>query len=205
MNRTGGCRYVPGVVSKELWCYEARRCGAVPLALPVVVAALSGVLMSWSGFWARWSLGAGFALVVGLCSAAVAAGERMVEMQLTLPTVLTRTMCRRFGLLLAPALLSVALVVLFSAGELAPVALQAVACAALLAAIGGWAAITLRSLAGASTLVICGWLAKLFVVERLSTDPISQAVVVALLAVPLCTLAMQRLSDGEHLIVAEWE
>lgn len=208
MNLAGVRRYVLGVAVKELWWYEARRCGAAPLALPVITAALLGVLASRSGFWAQWLLGAGFGLVVGLCAAAVAAGERMVELQVTVPTTLSRTMCRRFLLLLAPVLVSAVLVVVSAAGELdrpVPALLRTVAFVALLAAVAAWAAVTLRSLAGASTVVISVWLGTLFVLERLITEPVTLAVVLLVVAAPVFALAMRRLADGERLIGKEPE
>jgi hypothetical protein len=196
------------MAAKKLWWYEARRCGWVPLALPVVVAALLGVLVFQSSFWAQWLLDAGFALAVGLCVAAVAAGERMTELQLTVPTALPHTMGRRFVLLLAPALTGAVLVVVSVAGELhrpAVLFLQMVAFVALLAATAAGAAVVLRSLAGASTLVIVVWLVKLLMVEQLLTEPVPQAVMLLLVAAPVFALAMRRLADGQHLIGKELE
>lgn len=208
MNRADGCRYVPGVAAKEVWWFEARRCGTIPLALPVATVALLWTLVPRSGLW-EWLVGAGFALPVGLGAAAVAAGEPMTELQLTMPTALRSTMCRRFIVLLAPVLASAVLVVAAAAGELNRPALllllQMVAFVALLMAIAVWAAVTLRSLAGASTVVIVAWLATLFVVERLVTDPVTQAVALLAAAAPIFAQAMRRLTDGEHLIGKEAE
>lgn len=145
-------------------------------------------------------------MVVGLCAAAVAAGERMVELQVTVPTALSRTMCRRFLLLLVPVLATAVLVV-SAAGLDRPVSalLRTVALVALLAAVAAWAAVTLRSLAGASTVVISVWLGTLFVLERLITEPATLAVVLLMVAAPVFALTMRRLADGEHLIGKEPE
>ncbi|MGH3871142.1 MAG: hypothetical protein ACRDSR_06425 [Pseudonocardiaceae bacterium] len=191
-------RYVPGMAVKELWWYEARRCGTVPLALPMVVAGLLSILVPRSGLGGQWLLGAGFALPVGLCAAAVAAGERMTELQLTVPTALSRTMCRRFVLLLVPVSAGAVLVVVVTADERE--LLPMMAFVALLAATAAWAAAVLRSLAGASTVVVVTWLATLLLVQRLVTEPLPQAVALLAVAAPVFTMAMHRLADGARLI-----
>jgi len=194
------------VTPKELWWYEARRCGTVPLGLPVAAATLLGIFLSDFALWAQWALSVGFTLLVGLCAAAVAASERMTELQLTMPTTLPSTMCRRFALLLSPAVASAAFLVMFSPGQpghsLSPL-LPIVAFMGLLTATAAWAAMTLRSQAGASTVVIVVWLAKLFVVEQLITQPVSQTVALLAMTTPVFALAMRRLTDGEALIGKE--
>lgn len=202
MNLARVRRYVPGVASKQLWWYEARRCGRVQLALPVVAAALLWVLVSRVGFGDQWLLGAGFTLVVGLCAAAVAAGEQMTELQLAVPTALSRTMCRRFVLLLVPVLVSAALTAL-TADQPVSLFVWMAAFVALLVAAAAWVATTLRSVAGASTVVIVVWMAKLLVLEQLLTEPVTQAVMLLLVATPVFVSAMRRLADGEQLIGKE--
>jgi hypothetical protein len=204
-------RYIPGMTGTALWHQELRRCGWQALLAPVIAAALLFFVLvagpSGPGFLGQWLLGAAVPVPAGLCAAAVVAGERMTELQLTMPRSFVSTVCRRLALLGGLVLVSVALLVLaltVSERSAHPLSVLAPLCCSVVAvqATAAWLAITLRSTAGASAAVVGVWMGKLFILDRLPSEPVTQAIGL-LLAVVLFTLALRRLQDNEYLMDKE--
>jgi hypothetical protein len=200
-------RYLLGVTGNQLWRYEARRVGRHLLVTPPALAALllaTGFGLPGAGFTGDWLTQAAPPLVTGLVAAAIVAGERATELHLSLPTPLRTTLGRRLALLGAS---TVAGALVLSAGLLPDVrALSrfALLCsfAALLGAVGSWAAATLRSVAGASTTVLAAWFAQLFLLDRIFPGPGAripvQLVLAALVAVPAARRLGQGLLEGSR-------
>lgn len=212
MNLSPIGRYLPGMTGTALWHQELRRCGWQVLFVPVIAAALLYFVLvaglSGPGFLGQWLLGAAFPLPAGLCAAAVAAGERMTELQLTMPRSFVSTVCRRLALLGGLVLVSAALLVLaltVSERTAHPLSVLVALCCSVVAvqATAAWLAITLRSMAAASAAVVGVWMGKLFILDRLPSKPATQAIALLLLAVVLFTLALRRLHDNEYLMDRE--
>jgi hypothetical protein len=196
--------YVLGVNGLDLWRYEARRAGRHLLVAPPLLAALllvTGLGLPRAGFTGDWLAQAAPPLVAGLVAASIVAGERAAELHLSLQTPLRTTLGRRLALLGAS---TVAGALILGAGLLPDAhALtrfaQVCSFAAMLAAGGAWSAAALRSVAGASTVVLAAWFANLFVLDRIFTGPAAripaQLVLAAVLAVPASRLP----ADGRGL------
>jgi hypothetical protein len=185
----------------ELWRYEARRAGRHLLAVPSLLAAVllaTGLGLRGAGFTGAWVAQAVPPLVTGLAAAAIAGGERATELHLSLPTPLRTTFARRLALL---AIATVLGALVLAAGLLPdPHAFTrfATVCAfgAMLAAAGTWSAAATRSVAGASTVVLTGWLAELFVLDRVFAAPAARITVLSVLTVMFAVPAARLVGEG---------
>jgi hypothetical protein len=177
----------------SLWRYEARRCGRQLWILPVVTAALW--FAAPVAYWGAWLTAALVPLTAALCTAAIVARERLVELHLSLPVPLARTVGRRLALV---AGLLAAGATALSAGA------QVWVTAALLIAVAALAGAATRSMSTASTAVLVAWLGKLLLVDRLLPGP-SQVVPLLVVTAVLGWLTVLRLHDGDALIHQEGE
>ncbi|WP_139190557.1 hypothetical protein [Actinokineospora iranica] len=197
-----------GISGISLWRHEARRVGGPALFTPVftalvLVAAAEG--LHRDGFLKQLLVTSAPALVIGMTAATVAGGERAYELLLTTPTPIRNTVWRRMALLGFSAAVGVLAMAagLELTGAGPPSALDLLlisAFSALLTATGVWAALALRSAAGAATVVLAVWLAKLFVLDRWAPGPATQALLVAVLTGLPLARAGRLLADGARLL-----
>lgn len=205
MNHPTLPRYVPGMDHLQLWRYEAKRAGRHVLAAPPLVAALvlgSGLGLRGAGFAGAWVAQAVPPLVAGVAAAAVAGGERAVELHLSLPTPLGTTFARRLGLLGAAVVLGAVIVAAGLVPSAEAVTRFATVCAfgLMLGAAGTWAAAVLRSVAAASTVVLCAWFAQLFVLDRFFSAPAGRIGALLVIATLFAVPAARRIIEGRGLL-----
>ncbi|WP_253888493.1 hypothetical protein [Actinokineospora diospyrosa] len=187
----------------RVWRYEARRAGRHLLAAPPLLAIallVTGLAAPGAGFTGDWLARVLAPLVAGLATAAVVAGEPAVELHTTLPTPLPTTFARRVALLGGSTLLSAVALALALLPAPAGYARLAAVCglAVLLMGVGAWAAVALRSTAGASTVVLAAWFADLFVLERVLPALGVRVAVDLVLAVVLAARAAHLLGYGRE-------
>ncbi len=138
MNRAGSTRYVPGVRDAKLWIYEARRCGAPALMLPL----LSGVAIVVAAVAARMT-NAVDARTVGLVTVAVVAAA-------------------------AVSIAGIATLGEWSHPARGPLAvLVPLGSSLLLIGAGAVAQVLAQSTAAASTIVVGVWLFQLIMIDRI--------------------------------------
>jgi hypothetical protein len=189
--------YVLDVNGLDLWRYEARRVGRHVLMAPPLLAALllfTGLGLRRAGFAGDWLAQAVPPLVAGLVAASIVAGERDAELHLSLPTPLRTTFGRRLVLLEVSTVACALILAARLLPDVHALARFAQVCSfgTLLTAIGAWSAAALRSVAGASTVLLAAWFADLFVLDRIFSGlaariPV-QLVLAAVLAVPAVRL-----------------
>ncbi|MET8999279.1 hypothetical protein [Amycolatopsis sp. NPDC004169] len=189
----------------ELWRYEAKRAGRHVLAAPPLLAVLllgTGLGLRGAGFTGTWVAQAVPPLVTGLAAAAIAGGERAAELHLSLPTPLRTTFARRLALLGAATALAALALAAALLPDLAALTRFGTVCAfaALLTAIGTWSAARMRSVAGASTVVLTAWFGELFVFERVFAAPAVRIFALLVLAVLVAVPAARLLADGRGLL-----
>lgn len=208
MNRSDPGRYVPVVA--DLWTHETRRAGPAAVALPIAAAVVLAVLAPAIGAGIATEALAAYAvpLVAGLAAAAIVAGERMVELHLTLPTVYPTTVARRLVLLSAATLAATGMTVgaLGWAGTLTDPGATAIGVAAFAAAMIGVAAHAAArsgSAAGACAMVFAAWLGKILFVDRVVRSVPVQAVLLLVIAAVSMRLAMRRLAECERQLRGE--
>ncbi len=208
------------VVSPRLWVQEARRAGPAALALPLLVAvgitALSLALSVSHAASPRSArlvmvllLGDLFPVTAGLAAATVVGRERVLEMQLTVPTAYRLTVARRLAVLAAGVLVAAggALAVVEADGQWAHPAQGAAAilvpigAAALSLGAGAWAAVRLSSTAAASMVVLAVWLARLTILDRYLGQWQANRAVLLAAGLVFLTLAWRRLGDPERLLL----
>jgi hypothetical protein len=206
------------VTDISLWFYEARRAGPAALTLPLLAAGgITALAMAVSATHQATTQAAGLTMVrlvadvlpitVGLAAAAILGRERLLEVQLTLPTSYPVTVRRRLSVLGVVALIAAAaaLAVLDAAGQWThpahgPLALLVPAGpAVLLAGAGAWAGARWQS-AAASTMVIGVWLGQLLVWDRFVGIWQMNKVLLMAVGAGLLVAALRRLSDTEHLL-----
>jgi hypothetical protein len=150
----------------------------------------------------------GFPVAGGLAVAAAIGRERLIELQLTVLTEYWRTVGRRLSVVCAVVVLAAGLLVLdlIATGRWhhpaqGPAALLVpLGPAALLVGTGTWASVALRSTAGASTVVVGGWLFQVLFLDRyLSSWQLNRGLLIIAGAV-LLVLAMARLRKSERLL-----
>ena len=181
MNLTAAARYIPDVSNAELLRHEARRVGPAALGLPVAAAAAVLALVVYNARGAYDPLVVGssivrmsvamFALAAGLAAAAVIGRERMLEVQLCMPTPYSLTLSRRLWCVGASVIASCAAVVVVlgarglwvAPGGLASSALTLLGPAAFPVGVAWWVGIYSRSSAAASGAAIAAWLGVLMV------------------------------------------
>lgn len=205
MNLPVAARYVPGMHNADLWRYEVKRAGRHVLAAPPLLAAVvlgTGLGLRGAGFTGTWVAQAVPPLVTGLGAAAIAGGERAAELHLSLPTPLRTTFARRLALLgAATALGALALAAALLPDPGAVTRFGTVgAFSVLLAAVGTWSVARMRSVAGASTVVLTAWFAELFVFERVFAAPVVRIVALLVVAVAVAVPAARLLADGRGLL-----
>ncbi|MFT7835907.1 hypothetical protein Q5530_07130 [Saccharothrix sp. BKS2] len=197
------------MTGSRLWRYEARRVGVPALLVSPVFAVVLLLLrlgLLPEGYVGGWLVQAVPALVAGMAATA-AAVERSAELQLTMPTPFRTTISRRLVLVGATAVLSsLALIAWLTAAGVvrAPVTEYLLVCsfATMLAAVGCWSTLALRSVAGASAVVLAAWLGTLLVLDRVVTPPLARSIVLLVLAAVLFTNVLRLSADGEDLIGA---
>jgi hypothetical protein len=207
VNRCDPGRYVP--VVSELWRHEIRRGGRGVLMLPPVAAVACALLApAVDGFAARVLAADAIPVVAGLAAAAIVAGERAAELQLTMPVPYPVTVARRLGLLAASTLAATVLltVALGERGTLAepwPVAAGIAGFSLALIAVGAVAAAPSRSGGGASAVVFAAWLAKVMIVDPALHSTAIQTVLLVGVAAVLFHRVRRVLADDEHQLRAE--
>lgn len=205
MNPLAPPGYVLDVNVADVWRYEARHAGRhLLVASPLLAAILliAGFGLPGAGFARAWLAEAAPPLLAGLAAAAIVAGERAVELHLSLPTPLRRTLGRRLALLGASTAAGALLLgagLLPDARALSRFA-QLCGFGAMLVAAGAWAAAALRSVPGASTVVLAAWLADLLVLDRILIGPAARTAAEFVLAALLAAPASRLLAEGCGLI-----
>lgn len=203
----------------SLWSHEARRAGPAALALPLLAAgAIIAVSIAVSAAHQATTQAAGLTMVrlvadalpvtVGVAAAAILGRERLLEVQLTLPTPYPVTVRRRLGVLAVVALIATTatLAVLGAAGQWThpahgPLALLLPAGpAVLLGGAGAWAGARWQSGAAASTTVIGVWLGQLLVWDRFVGMWQLNKVLLLVAGTGLLVGALRRLSDTERML-----
>jgi hypothetical protein len=191
-----------------LWRHEMRRCGAtalLPAAATVTLLALLGLGFSDADGLGGWLLRAAQPVSAGLAAAALFGTEPMLELQLTMPVAWAMTVCHRLAILVVTTTVctSVLTAVLGVIGWLADPGTTFVLLAfadLAMAVVGCWSAVVLTSAGAASTSVLGVWLGKLVIADRITTVPVAQAGLMALVAVGVLALTMRRLGAAEILV-----
>lgn len=165
----------------ELLRHEARRDGWAAVGLPFAAAAvvLAVVVLNARGTYDPLVVGASvvrmsvaaIALAAGLATAAVIGRERMLEVQLCLPTPYSLTLSRRLQCVSISVIASCAAIVIVvgalglwvAPGGLACSALTLLGPAALPTGVAWWVGIYSRSSAAGSGAAIAAWLGVLMV------------------------------------------
>ncbi|MFI5493477.1 hypothetical protein [Actinoplanes sp. NPDC051859] len=176
-----------------LWWYDARRCSRQLMGMLAVTAALWCAAQLAQGI--SW-LGAALVPLAGaLCAAAIVARERLVELHLSLPVSLVRTVGRRLVLVAA---------LLLAGNALLSVRLNGWAAAVMLIATAAYVGAATRSVSAASTAVLGVWLGHLLIVDRMLPGSL-QLVPLLIAAGGLVLLTVLRLRDGDALVHQEGE
>lgn len=219
MNHPPSGRYIPGVAYLELWRYEARRCGAAALSLPLLAAALvAAASLTARSVGAADSETIGFGIVrlittllpvaAGLGIAAALGRERAIELQLSVPTPYRTTVLRRIAAVAAVVVLASAVAIIEAAllgywshpatGVLALIV--PLGPALMLVGMGAWSQVMLQSTAGASAVVLGAWLFQLLILDRFIVVWQINRALLAIAGGLLVVLALRRLDDTEHLL-----
>ncbi|MGC4804959.1 hypothetical protein [Micromonospora sp. DT233] len=219
MNHLARCRYVPVVTGVEIWGFEARRCGIASLALPwlatggIIAASLAAAAAN-AGTADAVGLGMvrlvamAFPITAGIAAVAAVGRERMPELQSTMPTPYPRTVLRRLVVVAAVTLLAATalVVVLIAQGQWNHPAhgvaaiLVPLGPALLFIGAGAWATARLRSVGGASVVVIGFWFLQIFYLDRfIGVWQVNRALL-SVAGVALAVLALRKLGASERLI-----
>jgi hypothetical protein len=206
---------MPVMTESTIWRFEARRCGAAALALPLTVAAaLIALAAALAGNGT--AVGTGmvrltstvFPVACGIAAATAVGRERLLELQLTVATPYPTTFSRRLAVIAAVVLIGAAALVgaLQAAGlwqhpARGPLALLVpIGPALFLVGLAAWAAAALRSTAAASTVVIGGWLFQVFLWDAfVAVWQLNRGLLIAA-GVLLTYRALRRLRDPERLL-----
>lgn len=219
MNHPAPGRYVPVVTGVEIWGFEARRCGVAGLALPwlaaggiiavsIAAAAAKAGTADAVGLGMVRLVAMAFPITAGIAAVAAVGRERMPELQSTMPTPYPRTVLRRLVVVTAVTLLAAAalIVVLVARGQWNHPAhgvaaiLVPLGPALLFIGAGAWATARLRSVGGASVVVIGFWFLQIFYLDRfIGVWQVNRALL-SVAGVALAVLALRRLSVSERLI-----
>jgi hypothetical protein len=188
---------------------------AAPAIAAVVVAAMAvlmpvprGVDSAQVGIGLVRVLANLLPLAAGLAAASALGRERMVELQLTMPTSYRVTTRRRLELLLGMSLAAAAAAIVAlavtgrwehpAAGPLA--LLVPIGPAVFLIGVAAWAQVRLLSTAASSTVVIGGWLFQALVFDRFVQNWQLNRGLLIVIGLVLMSLALRRLQDGERLL-----
>lgn len=208
-------------MNAKLWSFEARRCGVAALAIPVFVA-LAILGTSWMaarsdgpsdmiGLSMLRLVANVLPLTVGLAAVTVISRDRMVELQLSLPTPYATTTARRLGLLLGTAMVS-------ATASMAGIALNgqwshpSSGLASLLVPLGptvllvgsaAWTGMSTRSGIASASLVIAAWMLQLLVLDRLVGIWQANRIVLVFLGALAWLLAIHAISDGDRMLKGE--
>lgn len=219
MNHPGPRRYVPVVTGVEIWGFEARRCGVASLTLPWL--ATCGII---SASFAAAAANAGtadavglgmvrlvamvFPITAGIAAVAAVGRERMPELQSTLPTPYPRTVLRRLLVVTAVTLLAAAtlIIVLIARNQwnhpahgIAAI-LVPLGPALLFIGAGAWATARLRSVSGASVIVIGFWFLQIFYLDRfIGVWQVNRALL-SFAGIAFAVLALRKLGASERLV-----
>lgn len=211
--------YSPDVTDVSLYRHEARRCGPAAFALPALVVLAIALLCFFDtrGHYDRDSLGsglirlavAGLALAAGLAAASAVCRERMLEVQLTLPTEYSTTLRRRIVLVALAVTVAAASVIAVLAGlglwsgpgGLVASPLRLLGPAALPAGLGVYFGISARSAAAGSTAAVAAWLAVLLVWNTYVQAMVVNAGVQLLVGLLSAALGVRAARDTERLLV----
>ncbi len=210
--------YSHDVTDVSLYRHEAKRCGPAAFALPALVVAAIALLCYFDtrGHYDPDSLGsglirlavAGLALASGLAAASAVSRERMLEVQLTLPTSYPVTIRRRVLLVgLAVVLAAGVLVVVLAGlglwsgpGGLAAAPVRLLGPAMLPAGVGVYFAIASRSAAAGSTAAVAGWLAVLLVWNTYVQAMLVNTGVQLIVGLAFAVLGIRAARDTERLL-----
>lgn len=208
VNRPGTARYVLGMADAsagQLWRYEARHCGWVALGLPVLAGlAVAAVAAITGPAWHHLLAGTAFPVLAGLAVADVAGREPAPELQSSVARPYWATMGRRLALavaaLTAGAVLATVSLAALGAPDPAGVFARAWCSAIFLGGVAAAAGAWLRSVSGASTVVLAAWLAQFLVLDRVLGEPPRGSVALLVAGAGLLAAALRRLSVPEHVL-----
>jgi peptidoglycan/LPS O-acetylase OafA/YrhL len=185
-----------------------RHCGQVTLVLPVLSAAsVAGAVLVAGPAWQDLFAGTLFPVFAAFAVAAVAGSEPAPELQTSVACPYWTTMARRLAVsgaaVTAGAVLLVVVLAVAATGHDPMWTFARAWCSAMfLGGVAAAAGARLRSVSGASTVVLAAWLGQLFVLGRLLHSPASELAVPLVAAATLVAMALRRWNTPERLAVA---
>lgn len=185
-----------------LWRYEARHCGKAALALPLPAAACVAAVALLAGpAWRDLLAGTVYPVLAAFAVADTAGSEPAPELQASVVRPYWTTMARRLAVSGAAVTAGAVLlaVALSTVSDPLWTFAQAWCSAMFLGGVAAAAGARLRSVSGASTVLLAAWLGQLLVLDRVLGEPVTKVAVPLAAGVVLVAMALHRLAAAENL------